>query len=70
MLKLSDVFVRRMHDVYGARGRSWIAQLPTLVAEYEQRWQLSCVTPLPELSYHFVANVALKNGSANLLYRI
>lgn len=67
MPNLSDAFVRRMHDVYGAKGWMWIAQLPALIAEYEDRWQLSWVTPLPELSYNFVASAVRHDGTNAIL---
>lgn len=54
MWNLSEAFIKRMIDVHGVKGQTWIAQLPELVTEYGEWWKLSSIRPFPGLSYNFV----------------
>jgi streptomycin 6-kinase len=67
MVTVSDGFVRRMVDVYGAEGAAWIERLPAIVAECEQRWLLQACPSFEPLSYNYVAPVVLADGAAAVL---
>lgn len=52
--------------VHGARGRRWLATLPRRLQRMKCRWSLSEGTPLPALSWSFVARVAYRGAPAAL----
>jgi streptomycin 6-kinase len=71
-LNLPPDFIHTIVNTYGEDGRQLIANLPVLVEEASQRWDLTDVQPVPNLSYNFVAfanrggdEVALKIGVPN-----
>jgi streptomycin 6-kinase len=54
-LNLSPEFIRAIENGYGDDGKKFIANLPALVDLCSQRWGLTDVQPVPNLSYNFVA---------------
>lgn len=56
-------FQQTIEEGYGERGRLWLDQLPTLLAEYEQRWSLTIHPPF-NLSYNYVAPATRAGGTA------
>jgi len=54
-LNLPFDFIRNIEGVFGDAGKQFIANLPILVHEASQRWELTNVQPAPTLSYNFVA---------------
>jgi streptomycin 6-kinase len=54
-LKLPPDFIHTIENTYGEDGKQLIANLPVLVEETSQRWDLTDVKPVPNLSYNFVA---------------
>jgi streptomycin 6-kinase len=72
MFDLPVDFIRTIESTYGEDGRQLIANLPALVEEASQRWDLMDIQPVSNLSYNFVAfayrggdKVALKIGVPN-----
>lgn len=65
-MKLPDAFVRKLAPMYGGEGAAWLASLPALIAEYEERWELVAGSPF-ELSYNYVAAATRSDGSAAVL---
>jgi streptomycin 6-kinase len=71
-LNLPTGFIRTIESTYGEDGKQLIANLPVLIEEASQLWDLTDVQPVPNLSYNFVAfanrggdKVALKIGVPN-----
>jgi streptomycin 6-kinase len=71
-LNLPPDFTRTIESTFGNEGRQLIADLPALIDECSQRWGLTDVQPVPNLSYNFVAfakrgddKVVLKIGVPN-----
>jgi streptomycin 6-kinase len=71
-LNLPTDFIRTIESTYGEDGEQLIANLPALIKEASQRWGLTDVQPIPNLSYNFVAfanrgggKVVLKIGVPN-----
>ncbi|HEX9840948.1 MAG TPA: aminoglycoside phosphotransferase family protein [Anaerolineales bacterium] len=71
-MNLPPDFVRTIESTYGEDGEQLIANLPALIKEVSQRWGLTDVQPIPNLSYNFVAfanrgggKVVLKIGVPN-----
>jgi streptomycin 6-kinase len=54
-LNLPPDFIHTIENTYGEDGKQLIANLPVLVEEASQRWDLTDVNPVPNLSYNFVA---------------
>ncbi len=59
-------FVKRMHDIYGASGDTWVEALPALVADLAARWDLTIGVPF-ELSFNYVAAARRADGSEAVL---
>jgi len=71
-MNLSPEFIHIITNVFGPDGESFITNLPTLIDETSQRWGLTNVEPVENLSYNFVAyanrgteKVILKMGVPN-----
>ncbi len=54
-MQLPNSFINTIKNVYKKDGESFLAVLPFLIEEASQRWGLSDVQPVPNLSYNFVA---------------
>ncbi len=54
-MNLPGRFVQTIQAAFGERGRLFLESLPDLVAETSRCWQLTDVTPVPTLSYNYVA---------------
>jgi streptomycin 6-kinase len=54
-MQLPDSFINTFRDVYKEDGEKFLAVLPALIDEASQRWRLTDVQPVPNLSFHFVA---------------
>jgi streptomycin 6-kinase len=64
---LPDNFARTQLELYGERGRQWLDQLPALLAECEQRWRLTALSPFSTLSYNYAAPAIRADGAAVVL---
>ncbi|MFC3381805.1 aminoglycoside phosphotransferase family protein [Couchioplanes azureus] len=59
-------FVRNVTGNWGDAGRTWLADLPGVIAAVARQWDLTVGPPYP-LSYHWVAPVRRADGSAAVL---
>jgi streptomycin 6-kinase len=71
-MQLPESFISTIKNVFKKDGEDFLAVLPSLIDEACQRWGLSDVHAVPNLSFHFVAfakrdgqDVILKMGSPN-----
>ena len=55
MPELPPGFIQTLHNAFEGEGKSWLESLPALLKEASQRWNLTDVQPVPNLSYNFVA---------------
>jgi streptomycin 6-kinase len=60
-------FPQTILDLFGERGRSWLDALPGLIAELEQRWNITVFPPFNNLSYNYVAPAVCKDGTPVVL---
>jgi streptomycin 6-kinase len=67
-LKLPANFINIIENTFGEDGRQLITNLPVLLEEASQRWDLTDVTPFTNLSYNFVASA--KRGDDNVVLKI
>jgi len=49
-------FISTITNTFGEDGRQFIADLPALINEASQRWDLTDIQPIGKLSYNFVAS--------------
>ena len=54
-MNLPSEFISTITNTFGEDGESLIANLPTLIEAASQRWGLTNIQPVPNLSYNFVA---------------
>lgn len=54
-MRLPPSFILTILNTFGERGRLFLKALPGLIDEAAQRWQLSDIHAVPNLSYNFVA---------------
>jgi streptomycin 6-kinase len=66
-MKLLSTFVRNVRGAFGTGGQAWLEALPDLVDEAVQRWGLTDVQPVPELSYNWVAFALDGGGNERVL---
>ena len=59
-------FVRHMIQMYGDAGIAWVAELPALIDQCEQRWSLTVGQPFT-LSYNYVAPAVRSDGTPVVL---
>ena len=54
-MNLPPDFIKTIQNVFGEKGKEWLTQLPDLIAHASERWGLTEMQPVPNLSYSFVA---------------
>ena len=71
-MNLPPEFIRNIEGAFGETGTEFLAHLPALIDEAAQKWGLTAVRSVPDLSYNFVAfaqrgdeQVVLKMGVPN-----
>ena len=71
-MQLPDLFITTIQKAFKEDGEKFLAVLPALIEDASQRWGLTDVQPVPNLSYNFVAfakrakeDVILKIGVPN-----
>src|SRR5437868_3881350 len=65
-MTLPQAFVENVTHALGDRGREWLESLPSLLAWCEREYGVRAGSPF-ELSYNYVAPVALADGSEAVL---
>ena len=63
---MTDEFETTIRNVFGAKGEAWLHELPALIAECEQRWQIQVQAPF-KLSYNYVAPAVRSDGTQCVL---
>ena len=56
MVGKTKTFKQIIIDMYGDRGRTWLASLPSIIAQLAGKWQIREIQPLPNLSYNYVVS--------------
>ncbi len=65
-MALDPAFEKRMVEVFGEDGRTWLDGLPALLEAYATRWDLEIHAPFP-LSYNYVAPCTREDGTPAVL---
>lgn len=67
-MQLPELFTSNIRHAFGEAGETFLASLPALIEEVSQRWQLTEVQPVSNLSYNFVAFA--RRGSEKVILKI
>lgn len=62
-----SMFPQTILDLFGDRGRTWLEDLPDLIRDLEQCWELTAQPPFENLSYNYVAPALQKDGTPVVL---
>jgi hypothetical protein len=63
---MNDEFIHNITTMCGEAGRAWLGNLPSIIQEYEQRWNFRAGPPF-QLSYNYVAPADLPDGGGAVL---
>jgi streptomycin 6-kinase len=66
-LSIPEGLVHTTLELYGERGREWLARLPAIIAGLEAHWSLTVGPPFDELSYNYVAPAVGAHGASLVL---
>ncbi|HEY3378321.1 MAG TPA: aminoglycoside phosphotransferase family protein, partial [Armatimonadota bacterium] len=66
---LPDNFINNIHRVFGDAGQTWLGELPDIVSRCADRWQLTLLAPIPNLSLNYMA-YALTSGGEEAVLKI
>ncbi|MDM8530987.1 aminoglycoside phosphotransferase family protein [Anaerolineales bacterium HSG25] len=64
---VSTEFKQQIVAVWKEEGRAWLKQLPALIHQCAERWNLSVQAPMENLSYNFVARAVQDDGTPAIL---
>ena len=67
-MQLPDSFIKTFTSAFKKDGEAFLAVLPALIDEASQRWGLSDVIPVSNLSFYFVAYA--KRGSEDVILKM
>lgn len=67
-MQLPDSFIKTFTSAFKKDGEAFLAVLPSLIDEASQRWGLSDVNPVSNLSFYFVAYA--KRGSEDVILKM
>ena len=67
MLSLPDPFKKRVIGVHGQIGRIWLDELPTILDEFIQRWELTELEHQTDLSYNYILYGKDRSGTSVVL---
>lgn len=67
MYRIPEEFARFMLELFGEKGQHWLDRLPSLLAGYEERWNLTLKEPVQNLSFNYVAPGTLADGREVML---
>lgn len=56
-------------NLYGEKGKAWIAKLPSIIQSLSDHWNLTSVTPVDNMTYHYVAK-AIRDNTQSVVLKI
>lgn len=66
-MQLPQGFTTRVIDVHGEQGQAWLDELPDLIRELEQAWNIQVEGAFPDSNYNFVAPALRPDGGYAVL---
>jgi streptomycin 6-kinase len=67
MFIIPERFASFMIELFGEEGRAWLDQLPFILSNCEERWNLKIGVPVGNLSFNYVAPAILADGTEAML---
>ncbi len=67
MIILPKQFKKNIANLYGNKGKKWLADLPSLLIQCASRLDIKIEPAYPNLSFHYVAPVVMSNGQKAVL---
>lgn len=68
-MHLNNEFIKNMTNLYGVEGEKWLANLPDRITKLQEHWNLSHLTPVENMSFHYVAK-AIANSSQPVVLKM
>lgn len=62
MTAVTEQFTNTILNTFGYAGKTWLHNLPNLIATCARRWSIRIYPPFPNLSYNYVAPARHANG--------
>ena len=69
-MNISSELNRNIRNVYGEAGAQWLSQLPKMLKELCTIWDVELISPLPFLTYNFVAEVESRETQKRHILKI
>lgn len=63
---MNDEFKKKIITLRGDLGKKWLADLPEIIKQYKQKWDISVLPPF-HLSYNYVAPAKTVDGKEVVL---
>ncbi len=60
-MNYNDTFAHTITSVFGTRGKQWLNELPTIIDQCAQMWQLTDLKPVDALTYNYVLSGNMLN---------
>jgi streptomycin 6-kinase len=67
MIVIPDTFIKRMNELHGEQGATWLENLPRLIIDCAKRFDFSPIAPFSNLSYNFVLRAKRGDGKPAVL---
>lgn len=58
-MQLNSIFISNIRDLYGETGEAWLNNLPSLLTQLAEKWNLHFLEVMPDLTYNFVGLVEM-----------
>jgi len=62
-------FEKNIKNTFGKDGLAWLKTIPSLLKTLEERWNLSDITPVSNMSFHYVA-YGMQNSTTPVVLKI
>lgn len=58
-MHLNSIFISNIRNLYGEVGEAWLNNLPSLLTQLSEKWNLRFLNMMPDLTYNFVCLVEM-----------
>lgn len=60
-------FEENIHSIYGEQGKIWLQNLPLLLENIQDDWDIGLIKPFPHMSFNYVVEAENNEGSSYVL---
>ncbi len=61
------IFNQNITNTFGEKGKAWLVELPNIIKKLSAHWHLTHLSPVDNMSYHYVAKAVSDNHQAVVL---